>query len=786
MKESSRPAGNRAAQEPSGVGGLSTDILPNGTAYDRLLDQLDGVKRKGDKADARCPAHHDRTPSLSVTRSCDSVLVHCHAGCTIEAVCASLGITKADLYDHPKTTYIYEDGAKAVRYFDGNKKRFYQAGHDTNGGPTVLFQLGRVQAAVRMGAPVWMVEGEKDVFALETAGEQVTATTARGGVDSLHKCDVSPLHGAHVRVIVDKDKAGDRWAEQLRTMLDGKAASLTFYTAKEGKDAADHIAAGHGLDEFKPYVWPENREDEHSRGRTLVVTCAADIKPRRVKWLEPDRFAIGTLALLAGREGLGKSTFAYERVARITRGELDGEYKGTPKGVLICATEDAWEETIIPRLIVHSADLHKVFRVEVLVDDVHTGLSLPKDLHAVEQLVAEKDAVLLLLDPLTSRIDEKLDTHKDAETRRALEPVAALAMKAKLCVIGLIHHNKSGSTDPLQLVMGSKAFTAVARSVSTVVPHPEDPDLRLFGTPKNNLGRTDLPTLAFRIESAAVETEDGTAWVGRIKWQGQSDTSIDEAMKQARDAGEQHTATADAQQWLADYLQTCRGKADSAKIKAEGKKAGHNESALQRARQRLKLVHFSKGMPRRTWWALPGTPDEVAPEDIATPGDKGDVIGMSPVVLAPWGDEMSEMNETTGRVKRQSSQSSRSFQPPSEVQRLGSSTDSVKAPPPQSDESDEATSDTSDSESTYSNNFEDWFTYHCLGCETELAAADHLRRERGLCDTCWATEGHSQDGGVAPPATTPNPGRCSGSAATCPQPNCSVFNACIQAQMDRP
>jgi hypothetical protein len=221
--------------------------------------------------------------------------------------------------------------------------------------------------------------------------------------------------------------------------------------------------------------------------RRVVLTSAADIKPRRVRWLWYSRLALGTLALLAGREGIGKSTVAYDRAAKITKGELPGEFQGQPKAVLVAATEDSWEHTIVPRLIAHGADRSKVFQVEVLEEDVHTGLVLPKDVKAVQDAAAEKDAVLLILDPIMSRIDDRLDTHKDAEVRRALEPLAGMAHTAGLCVWGIIHHNKGSSADPLNAVMGSRAFTGVARSVHTVVKDPDDGDRRLYGTPKKTL-----------------------------------------------------------------------------------------------------------------------------------------------------------------------------------------------------------------------------------------------------------------------------------------------------------
>jgi hypothetical protein len=183
-----------------------------------------------------------------------------------------------------------------------------------------------------------------------------------------------------------------------------------------------------------------------------------------------------------------------------------------------------------------------------------------------------------------------------------------IAENCRMAVLGIIHHNKSGSTDPLQLVMGSRAFTAVARSVHTVILDPDDESeqRRLFGTPKNNLGRSDMPTLAFTIASHPIETEDGTAWTGKCEWGENSATRISDAIRKtaAKDT-EDSGATAEAAQWLKDYLITERGSQESATTKGAGKDAGHSESALQRARTKLKVTTESRGYPRKTWWILP-------------------------------------------------------------------------------------------------------------------------------------------------------------------------------------
>jgi hypothetical protein len=70
---------------------------------DSLLARLDGVKRTGDRRwIARCPAHLDRTPSLSIRETGDGmILIHDFGGCEVTAVLDAIGLQLADLYDRP-------------------------------------------------------------------------------------------------------------------------------------------------------------------------------------------------------------------------------------------------------------------------------------------------------------------------------------------------------------------------------------------------------------------------------------------------------------------------------------------------------------------------------------------------------------------------------------------------------------------------------------------------------------------------------------------------------------
>src|SRR5262249_33016148 len=68
------------------------------TPVELVLSRLSGAKRNGTGWSARCPAHDDRAPSLSVGAGDDGrALICCHAGCSAEAVVQALDLTLQDL-----------------------------------------------------------------------------------------------------------------------------------------------------------------------------------------------------------------------------------------------------------------------------------------------------------------------------------------------------------------------------------------------------------------------------------------------------------------------------------------------------------------------------------------------------------------------------------------------------------------------------------------------------------------------------------------------------------------
>ena len=229
---------------------------------------------------------------------------------------------------------------------------------------------------------------------------------------------------------------------------------------------------------------------------SVVLTCGTDLTPEPYRWLWQYWLAMGKLHILAGAPGQGKTTIALAMAATITIGGRwpDGS-RCAPGNVLIWSGEDDPADTLVPRLMAAGADRARCFFIEGARRD---GEVVPFDpardlgqlLEAIEKIGGIS---LLVIDPVVSAVTG--DSHKNTEVRRALQPLVDLAAKCDCAVLGITHFAKGGQgTDPAQRVVGSVAFTAVARVVmvaAKVKGDEEGQDTRILARSKSNIGPDD-------------------------------------------------------------------------------------------------------------------------------------------------------------------------------------------------------------------------------------------------------------------------------------------------------
>lgn len=214
------------------------------------------ARRVGSSWMARCPAHGDRNPSLSIRAGRDGqVLVHCHAGCTQADVIAALrdrgvwqeaepsqaGIVATYDYTDEETRLLYQ----VVRYVP---KNFKQRHPDRAGG--WIWRKGKRQVLYRLPevleAPiVFVVEGEKDVETLREYG--FVATTNAGGADAPWLENYTEmLRGRECILVPDNDHAGWKRVARIAKALLGTAARIRVLDLpREYKDISEWFADGH-------------------------------------------------------------------------------------------------------------------------------------------------------------------------------------------------------------------------------------------------------------------------------------------------------------------------------------------------------------------------------------------------------------------------------------------------------------------------------------------------------------------------------------------------------------
>lgn len=264
--------------------------------------------------------------------------------------------------------------------------------------------------------------------------------------------------------------------------------------------------------------------------RTMILTPMSTVQAKRQVFLWAGRIPMGTATIFAGRGGEGKSTFSLWLASALTRGFLDGEYKGIPSPVLLIGHEDSAETVVKPRLIAAEANMEMVISMTIgtTVEDLELREvpSLVEDLQRIRQAVLETGAKLIIVDPLTSTMgDANLD--KTSDVRRALNPFMALANELDIAVIAIMHVRK-GAGDTRDLLSGSHAFRDIARSVVLFVTDDETGQ-RIASVDKSNYSESRGDSFTFNLVSTDVDTGDGDkTTVARVEYLGESDISVND------------------------------------------------------------------------------------------------------------------------------------------------------------------------------------------------------------------------------------------------------------------
>ena len=318
--------------------------------------------------------------------------------------------------------------------------------------------------------------------------------------------------------------------------------------------------------------------------RHADLVCLADIESRPIDWLWPDRLACGTLAMLSGDPGSGKTWVALAIAAALSRGRVPATNHSLPPcTVLYASAANGAAELIRPRFAQLDGDPARL----ILLRGVLTASAQPaslslRDTPMLEDALHRTQARLLIIDPLHSYL-WALDRHRANDSARAFDSLARLAEKHRCCILLVRHLRKRGRG------LTSIELSAAVRTEFIAGSSPDAPTRPALVQVKSNLGCL-AGSLGYLIDNT-----------GAFSWTGPSALTPEEVMMDRPiDAGlpkRKHAA-----EWLRGYL--LDGERSQYNVESAAHRDGVSIITLRRAKFDLGVVSTKESVTGAWFWAL--------------------------------------------------------------------------------------------------------------------------------------------------------------------------------------
>jgi hypothetical protein len=448
------------------------------TAHE-LLPSLKGVKKSGSGWTAKCPAHADKKPSLSITESSGKLLLTCHAGCSFESIIAAIPHVNGNGARHEVAHYDYRDANgdllfQAVRFEpkDFRQRRPGDDGSwvwDLKNTSRVLYRLPELLAADATET-IFVVEGEKDADRLCRSG--LTATCNPCGALKWRKEYNQPLRGRHVAILADNDEPGRKHAGQVATSLQGVAASIKVVNLpglSVGGDVSDWLQTN-DVDALTELVKAASlfQNDNNHRISVKTFTCpelmALDLPEPRA--IIPGILLEGTSTVLNGPPKARKTFLMLQSVIAIASGgRVLGKIEVEQRDALYLCLEDG-PRRLQKRLLTMLAGCPAPERLTLATDWPTSGEG---GLEEIERWIGkQKNPGVVVIDTLKRFRSPEIGASGKRLYDMDYDSVAGitdLSHKTGVAFVQIHHTRKMYSPDHVEMVSGSHGVTGACDGI---------------------------------------------------------------------------------------------------------------------------------------------------------------------------------------------------------------------------------------------------------------------------------------------------------------------------------
>lgn len=344
---------------------------------------------------------------------------------------------------------------------------------------TILYRLDEVRSALGAGDTVYICEGEKDADAIVKVGG--VATTWPGGTGMgfapQHAESLASIESqSRLDIMADLDAPGLKQATEVRIQLKKAGVNserVRICKARTGKDPADHLSWGLGLDDFAvisdeelaDYL-PEVTEIERAFSSSSISSwIEADgrlVVPEPRKWIVPDFLPLGISGLIIAKGGTGKSFFSISLALSLALQEPFGPFQVPEEaGVIIASKEEDLAE--MQRRMYFSAAARwgappkfSPMQAEALERCFHPvdllglrGAQLGEDLvaHLAALCSRYPNVRLILLDPIGKFLPENCPELNSQEGAGFVHDWISLIVRETSCTVLANHHIRKASSE---------------------------------------------------------------------------------------------------------------------------------------------------------------------------------------------------------------------------------------------------------------------------------------------------------------------------------------------------
>ena len=329
----------------------------------------------------------------------------------------------------------------------------------------------------------------------------------------------------------------------------------------------------------------------------------SEVAAEPIDWIWKGWIPKRMMTILGGFGGDGKSTMMASLIGTLTTGGTMPDGEPAPlMNVLMLSAEDDPSYAIKPRLDVHGADATRVFQLKgtVRTDGRRRWLDMRRDAALMERVVRAHDIGLVVIDPLSSYLSSA-DRNNEGEIRDALQPLLGLMERTGVAVVSIMHVGKSAAGRRVsQRLLGSTAFTALARSVIMLADVPDDQQpndtevqgkQKVLQVVKSNYAIAPPPRLFRRPLDGAIE------------WIGESALTVEDCYSSTKARGPVASARIEAEGMLREMLSG--GSVPVTEILQEARGLGIGEITMRRAKQTLGVESIKIGYDGLWHWRLP-------------------------------------------------------------------------------------------------------------------------------------------------------------------------------------